>query len=232
MRSITFQDVLQTQTTPVCKLGERAITPDGREWVYVYASQALSLGHVVVPNAVVDVNNVSSSSNAAGERVYITKASAGWTVDAYANGWVLVDAGTGAGQVAKIKSNTSDTLELYPEYKLATALSAVDSEILIWTQYQVRKALVTSKIQNATGIVQVAFASGDYGWALTKGIGTVIAGEALTVGGSFVTGDDTAGEVVKGTTAKGAFDEEPLGKVLCANTAADKGALVLVNIAS
>ena len=231
MRSLTFQDVLQTQTTPVCKLGERAATPDGREWVYVHAvSEALALGHVAVPDAVVDVDTVSSSSNGASERVYVTEASAGWTVDAYANGWILVNDGT--GQVAKIKSNTADTLELYPEYKLATALDVADSDILIWTQYQVEKAAITVKIQNATGIVQVAFANGDYGWALTRGIGVVVAGEALTVGGSFVTGDDTEGEVVKGTTAKGEFDEESLGKVLGGNASADKGALVLVNIAS
>src|SRR3990167_4142465 len=109
MRSLTFQDVLQTQTTPVCKLGERAATPDGREWVYVHAvSEALALGHVAVPDAVVDVDTVSSSSNGASERVYVTEASAGWTVDAYANGWILVNDGTGAGQVAKIKSNTAE----------------------------------------------------------------------------------------------------------------------------
>jgi hypothetical protein len=52
----------------------------------------------------------------------------------------------------------------------------------------------------------------------------------LTKGLSFVTGDDTEGQVVVGTTAKGAFDEQALGTVLEANTTADKGALVMVNI--
>jgi hypothetical protein len=58
----------------------------------------------------------------------------------------------------------------------------------------------------------------------------VVAGEVLVVGEDFVTGDDTTGEVVKGTTAKGEFDEQPLGRCLVANAGADQGTLVWVNI--
>lgn len=226
MRDITFQDVLQTTTNQQFLLGEVGKTPDGRVFRYVKANEALSLGHVAVPVATTDVDTVSSSTNAAGQIVYITEASAGWTVGAYEDGWVHVNDGTGEGQVAKIKTNTTDTLILYPEFALSTALAVADSDIIITRPFLAEKAAITDKTQNAIGGAQVAFAANDYGWVLAKGRGVVIAGEALTVGQSCVTGDDTEGEVVKGTTAKGDFDEQTIGIVVSANTAADKGALI------
>lgn len=230
MNQISFQAVLQTTTAPVVNVGQRAMTPDGREFTYVKADTALAKGSVAVPDGVTAVDNVTSSTDALGRIVYITKASAGWTVGKFAEGWIVVDDGTGVGQSGKIKDNTTDTIELYPEFAFSTAMSSVDSDITIRTPFLVDKAAITVKIQSAVGIAQVAFAASDYGWIQTRGCGTVLAGEALTVGGDFVTGDDTTGQVVKGTTAKGAFDEQPLGFCLVANAAADQNTLVFVNI--
>lgn len=232
MLKINFQDVLQTQSTAsFALLGTEAQTPDGSTWIYTKANEALSKGHVAVAVALVDVDTVSSSTDGDGNIVYITEASAGWTVGAYENAWVNVNSGTGAGQIAKIKTNTVDTLELYADWALSTALAVADSDIIInqWGTLS-EKSAVTDKSQSAVGIAQVAFASADYGWVLRKGIGLVLAGEALTNSVSFVTGDDTEGQVVKGTTAKGAFDEQALGTVLSANEAADIAALVKVGI--
>lgn len=230
MNNITFQNVYQTSTAPVFKLGSRAVTPDGREWVYVKASAEVSKGQVVIPAAVTAVDTVSSASDAQGRIVYITEASAGWTVGQFEDAIGVVDDGTGVGQTFKIKTNTVDTLELYPETALAVALAVADSDITIRTMALVVRSAVTSKIQSAVGIAQTDFAASDYGFALTDGDGFVLAGAALTVGGSFVTGDDTAGQVVAGTTAKGEFDEQTLGFCLVANAAADQRALVRVNI--
>jgi len=230
MLDITFQNVYQTSTTPAVKVGTRAATPDGREWVYVKASAAVSAGHVVVPNAVTAVDTVSSSTDSQGRIVYITEASAGWTVGQFADAIGVVDDGTGVGQTFKIKTNTVDTLELYPETALTTALSVSDSDITIRTMGIVTKSAVTDKVQSAVGVAQTAFAANDYGWALTNGDGFVLAGEALVVGKGFVTGDDTAGQVVKATTAKGTFDEQTIGIALVANAAADQKALVRVSI--
>lgn len=231
MNTITFQNVKQTSSTAVFKLGQRGTTPDGREWVYVKASAAVGAGHAAVPAATTSVGTtISSSQDALARNVYITKASAGWTVGAFEDGYVHIDGGTGSGQVAKIKSNTVDTLELYPEDALATALST-DSTMEIWTQFLIRKNQLTSKVQNATGIAQVAFASADYGWVLTRGVGVVIGEDVLVAGKSFVTGPaTTVGEVMKGTTAKGGFDEQILGVCINANSAADLGALVFVTL--
>ncbi len=229
MNQITFQATTQTSTGASFPIGQQGQTPGGSIWVYVQAAGAIAAGNAVIPNTVVTVTTVSSSTNNLGQIVYITKASAGWTNGAFAGDYVLVNTGTGTGQIARIMDNTSDTLYLFGT-GLATALSVSDSGIAIYKQWHVIKSAVTSKIQNCNGIAQVAFASGEYGWVLQKGVGTVIAGEALTIGGSFVTGDDTAGQVVKGTTAKGEFDEQTLGRCLVANSAADVGALVYVDV--
>lgn len=229
MNLISFQSVGQVSTAPAFKKGERAMTPDGREWVYVKANTALAAGSVAVPDAVTSVATVSSSTDAQGRIVYINEASAGWTPGQFADGWVVVDTGTGAGQAGRIKDNSAEQIELYPEFAFGTALAVASSGIKIRTMGEVDKAAVTSKIQSAVGIAQVAFAAADFGWLLTNGEGVVLAGEALTVGGSFVTGDDTTGQVVKGTTAKGEFDEQSLGICLVAN-GIDEKHLVRVHI--
>lgn len=230
MNQISFQSVNQTTTTPLFKKGERASTPDGREWVYVKANTALAKGSVAVPDGVTAVDLCSSSTDAQGRIVFITKASAGWTAGAFADGWVVVDDGTGVGQAGRIKDNTADTLELYPEFAFATALAVADSDITIRTMAEVDKAAVTSKLQSAVGIAQTAFAASDYGWLLTNGEGSVLAGAALVVGAGFTTGDDTTGQVIASVITEAPLTAQSLGIALVANAAADQLALVRVNI--
>jgi len=227
---ISMQSVRQASTTALAGIGQVANTPDGSTWIYVKAAEAISKGHVVVPDTAVGVDTVSSSSDQQSRVVYITEASAGWTVGAYANAWGLVDSGTGVGQEFKVKDNTTDTLILYPEFALSTALAVADSDITLVFPYLVDKAAVTSDTQQATGIAQVAIASGSYGWVLQKGNGVAIAGEALTASAGFTTGDDTEGQVIKAVTAEGAYDEQNLGYCRVANESVDKAALVYVNV--
>jgi len=58
MNQITFQSVKDTSTSPIVNVGQRAQTPDGREWVYVKAAEAISAYQAVVPDAVVAVDTV------------------------------------------------------------------------------------------------------------------------------------------------------------------------------
>lgn len=229
MNQITFQATSQTSTSAAFQIGQQGQTPNGSIYVYVQAAGAISAGNAVIPNTVTTVTTVSSSTNNLNQIVFITKASAGWTNGAFAGDYVLVNTGTGTGQIARIQDNTADTLYLFGS-GLSTALSVVDSGIAIYKQWHVVKAAVTSKIQNCNGISQVAFASGEYGWVLQKGVGTVIAGEALAIGGGFTTGDDTAGEVIKNIATESAITAQILGRCLVANSAADVGALVYVDV--
>lgn len=230
MNQISFNNVYQTSTAATNKLGERAQTPDGRQWIYIKASAALTRGKVVVPNAVTAVAaTITSSADTQGRIVFVTKAAAGWTPGQFEDAWVQFDAGAPSGFAAKVKTNTNDTLELYPETALPVAADG-STTMKIWTNHNVRLALVTSKLQNAVGIVQTAFSANDYGWALTRGLGSVTADVVLTVGASFVTGGATAGQVVLGTATNGAFAEQTIGVCVAANGAVNKEALIFASL--
>ncbi len=230
MQNINFQSVFDTPTTPQSVLGAIGQTPDGRLWRYLKATEAITKHMVVSRPANTTVTTVSSSSNGASERVYITKASAGWTVADFQDHWGTINTGTGTGQIFKIKDNSADTLELYPDYALATALDVADSGFAIVHENDAEKIAITVDITQPTGVAQVAFASADYGWFLIRGIGGVLAGVAITINENIVSGDDTEGTGYIGTTAKGPFDEAHIARGLVANSAADLACLAYVNI--
>jgi|TARA_Y100000310_G_scaffold107269_2_gene105735 hypothetical protein len=232
MKQITFQSIFDTPSVKQDILNAQAQTPDGRIWEYLYATEAISQYMVVSNPANTDVDTIASSTNGASQTVFLTEASAGWTVGAYQDHWMIVDDGTGEGQVAKIKDNTADTLELYTDYALGTALTvAGSSDIVIRHEPDAEKVAITVLKTPLKGVAQVAFASGDYGWFLKRGIGGVLAGEVITINVSLTPGDDTEGTAEIGDTGNGPFDESYIGRCLVANTTADLAALVDVNIA-
>lgn len=226
MNQVSFQSVYQTITARgEFKLGQRAVTPDGREWQFVKNNSTIALGNIVVPNTVVDTDLWSSSTDNQGRIVYLTRAANTLTVGAYEDAIGMVNQGTGVGQTFKIRTNSATTLTLYPETALATALAVADSDLNYIGMSNVVIAAITSKVQMTQGAFQVSSVSGDYGWILTDGDGRAVAGEVLVIGESFVSGAATTGEVLKGTTGKGPFDEQSLGYCIVANDGADQGAL-------
>jgi len=228
MNQISFQNVYQTITARgEFKLGERASTPDGREWQFVKGTESIGAGAAVVPVAAVSADLFSSSTDSQGRIVYLTRAASSMTVGAYEDWIGYVDAGTGVGQSFKIRTNSATTFTLYPENALSTALSVSDSDLTWIGMSNVELSAVTSKLQMCQGGVQVSFVSGDYGWVLTNGDGRALAGDStLVVGAGFMTGDDVEGQVDVAVTAEGPRDFQNLGYAIVANSASDIGALV------
>ena len=231
MKYITFQDVLQTATVQqASELGERAETPDGRQWVYVKANEALSKGHIATRIANTDVDTVSSATDGDGDITRITEASAGWTAGQFQNAYGLVDDGTGEGQYFKVEDNTSDTLRLYKAYELTTALDVADSDIVLVRPFLAEKSAITTLNQILLGVAQVAFAANEYGWLLTRGPGGVLVGAVVVANEQVTPGDDTEGEGTGVGAAETVDDVSSIGRVLVANTTVDKHALVDVDI--
>lgn len=231
MRLITFQSVFDTPAEPQANLNTVSQTPDGRIWEYLKATEIITK-HMIVSSPInTTVTTVSSSQNAASQNVYITEASAGWTVGAYQDHWVAVNTGTGTGQVAKIKDNTTDTLELYTDYALATALAVADSGIAIRHEPDAEKCLVTVLNTPLKGVAQVTFAANDYGWFLKRGIGGVIVGTgAATINELLTAGGATEGYALNIGNGETPDDISTVGRVLVANSAASLAALVDVNV--
>lgn len=232
MKNITFQSVFDTPDVKMSNMNEHGQTPDGRIWEYLYATEAISQYMVVSNPANTDVDTVSSAASASdsAKYVYVTEGSAGWTIGAYQDHWIVVDDGTGEGQLGKVKNNTADTLELYIDHAFATALAVADSDIVIRHEPDAEKVAITTLVTPLKGVAQVAFASGDYGWFLKRGIGGVICGEAVTINVTAGPGDDTEGTVEICDTTQGLFDTAVVGRCLVANTTADKATLFDINI--
>lgn len=232
MRDITFQSVFDTPAQKQANLNAVSQTPDGRLWTYLYATEAISQYMTVSNPANTDVDTVSSAASTqdSAKYTFITEGSAGWTVGAYQDHWVIVDDGTGEGQLGKVKDNTADTLELYFEHAFTTALAVADSDIVIRHYPDAEKVAVTVEETPVMGVAQVAFASGDYGWFLKRGVGGVLAGEAITINVAMSPGDNTEGTVVISATGEGPFDANNFARCLVANTTADKACLADINI--
>lgn len=230
MNQISFQSVYETTVARgQFKLGERAMTPDGRMWVYAKANVTLGNGLVAIPEPATAVTDVISSGvDNQGRIVFITDNST-WTTGQFEDAVGIVSGGTGIGQTFKIRTNSATTLTLYPETALTTALSAT-SDLIIRTMAEVDPSAVTSKLQSAVGVAQTAFAANDFGWLITNGDGRVVAGNTLVVGAGFTTGDDTIGQVIASLVGENVLTAQPLGIALAANTAVDTGTLVRFTI--
>ena len=230
MNIISFQDVYQTITQRgQFKLGQRAVTPDGREWSFVTATTMLN-GSLAVPAAVTTTTLNSSAVDAQGRIVFINRAASTMTVGAFEDAIGVISSGTGTGQTFKVRTNTATQVQLYPETALSVALAVADSQLSLINMASVARSAITSKIQQCIGGAQTAFTSGDFGWILTNGDGRVISSSVLTVGANFTTGGATVGQALLGITAEGPFNAQNLGFAIVANSGVDTSALVRYSV--
>ncbi len=229
MRIITFQHVLEVSDVPLAggaQLGDRAQTPDGRQWVYVKANEALVLANATTRVANTDQDTVSSSTNGVSEEIFITESGGGFTVNTFENAFGLVDQGTGEGQFFKVENNTDTTLRLYTDYALGTSLDVASSDIVLVRPHLAEKTAVTTLNQIPIGGTQVAFAANDFGWQLERGVGTILAGAALVANELNTPGDNTEGTVITIANGETPDDVSSFGRTLVVNSTADKAAMI------
>lgn len=222
---ISFQDLLTASSVQQGELGKTYIDPHGRTWVYCKDNGSASTkGYIQTRAAVTGVDTVSSSTNGNGQIVFITEASAGWTVDQFADDWVIIDDGTGSGQHAKIKTNTADTLELYPEHALGTALAVATSDITIGHPYKVITA-TAAIVTPVVGAVQVTQTASYFVWLLKKGFGLGIGDAAPTAGAQICPSSGTAGEVLLAPNGTNAEDINLIGYSITPSATDSQGGL-------
>jgi hypothetical protein len=239
MRLITFQQPYQTSTAAEARLGEEAITPDGRAWKYVQVTSTTAAGAIVVPDAnsihqgTLAAGTLTLGANPIGQYVYLTYSTGGLTAGALEEAWVFFYIGTGEGGLFKVKTNSATVIELYPEYTqgILTATTSVDATTgaKFWHPFQVNPSAVTTQTQQCTGIAQVAFAVAAYGWVLIRGYGTVL-GSSFVAGHGFGPGGATTGYGLIATTAKGPYDQFFCGTIVLAANDASEQNFVFVNM--
>lgn len=222
-------------------LGQLAYDTWGREWVFCCQTAAdLTVGQGVSPRALL--------TGTAGH--VLTDVAAKWyDGDYYAVGQIItvddqtftagdlencigvVQSGTGAGQVFRIRKN--GTLSLYLEAALATALTVAGNsliKILNGNPFKTIKLPGASVFDRIVGVAQcaVAYATKPYFWALRKGSGFGVVNNAtVDPGVPLSPSANTAGEFDLITTSPtGLEDAKWIGNIIDGYDADDNIALV------
>jgi len=165
----TPQDIYEISSTPKLRLGERLVLGN-RTFVYCKAgSNALSAGLLVASPATLTSEDTVTVAHPIGTtKVRVT--ASGITANQWAEGLLVVDEGTGAGESYRIKGNSATdsnglvTVELYDG--LATAWSTSDTDVtIIPSEYSGVITMPTDGAALVVGVPLVAVTANYYFWA-------------------------------------------------------------------
>lgn len=204
MATITSSNFDQTSTTKQAPFGKFLETSDGRVFRYAKAgSTALDKGKLTVASTVVanHINLSFASAPAAGAKdVTVTLGATAATADQYADGYLVIQDGTGQGRAYPIEghaaADASTSLKVYLKEEIAVAGATGETNVdLIASSYS---GVVVSAIDQAdrpAGVPVVDIPADNYGWIQTGGPCSVLMDEAVVNGKAVTIGSGTAGAV-------------------------------------
>jgi hypothetical protein len=176
---LDFGDALNVQSTRIgnLQLGQLGLTPDGNVWRYGQASGTqIAAGLFCVGESVpVNEQTVTVAHAIGTERVTVT--AAGVSLDDYRDGILVVTAGTGAGEIHRIKGNSATVggtiaIDFHVGDGLKVAWATADTDVDIFTA--LFGALVIAPVdgqQLAVSLTQGIIPASNFFWGLAKGIG-------------------------------------------------------------
>lgn len=220
---IISQGIFETSTTKKHRLGTR-IQVGNRIFHYGKASGAVVTGKLNVIAVDSDAEDTITVAHALGIReVSITAASA-IVAGQYDDGYLIVDEGTGAGDMYQVKSTPVIANAAVGKIALwdglLTAWSTSDTDIELLTSPFIMKESVADQIDTPGGVPAVDIAADSFGWFQTWGPCAVLQDEAngaaaaerlLAIGSSTVGAvedQDAAGEAFVGHRYRDANDED------------------------
>jgi len=203
MINLLAQNVFQESSVPLHQIGAKAETEDGRVFRYAQMGEAISVGELTVSPAIdsATVNMAVTTAAAIGtKKVYFTHAATTSAANEYANGFMIVSAGTGIGQTLRISSHAAFTsgqtgCVLNLQDPLLVALSTSDSTIDIERNPWLNVVTTASSVTVPTGGALRNFTSGYYGWLQTRGVFGARADGTVTAGYGMMMDASTAGDV-------------------------------------
>lgn len=218
--SLLDQDWRSASTTQgSAYLGQEAITSDGKKFRYgkngTGSGTALVAGQLQ-QQAVISSNHVNRTgvTTVAGQQT-VTFAVGATLVSSnqYAQGYLVVNAGTGAGQALQISGNTAAAQSGSPTVNLAdaiiTATAVSDSKFsLIPHPYSAVIQSSSTLAAGCAGVAMTALADASYGWFQTGGVCSVLSDAGAPGAGAPITySDDTAGAI-------GPYETDAVGPTL------------------
>ena len=185
------------------QFGARGESSDGRVFRYAKLGEAVGAGELTVSPAIdtLEINMaVTVAAPIGAKQVTITHAATTAAADEYAEGFLIVSAGTGIGQTLRVSGHVAltsgGTLQVIKLLDpVQVALATVDSTVDLERNPFKNVVTTASAVTVPTGGALRAFTSGYFGWLQTRGVfgaradGTVAAGYELQADGS------TAGDV-------------------------------------
>ncbi len=217
---ISDQDVRTTATSQGGEfLGQVAQTADGR--TFAYGKNGTGGGTALAPGKLAQVatstsnhvNRTGVTAAAGTSQVTFAVGNTAVTADMYRGGYLVVNAGTGAGQSLLIRGNTkavaSGSPTIYLKDFIITATLVSDSKFsLMPSPYSACIIQAATLGAGSAGVPTVSIPDGSYGWLQTGGPASVLhdAG-AAAIGAPVTYSDDTAGAV-------GPYETDAVGPVL------------------
>ena len=200
------QSIYEESTTQNHALGDMLILTDGRKFRYCANSTAALTAHYMTsgPTVVANHTNMATALAAIGAKaLVVTVGATAVTANQYANGYAWFNAGTGIGDIYKVKSHLANagslamTVNLYDPLVLATAAADTKTSLCKNPFKDVVVFPATTATNRPTGVPLIGITASTaaltyYFWAQTAGLCTVYCGATYTVGGA-ISVDDTAG---------------------------------------
>ena len=200
------------------RIGARMILPDGREFVYAVAGEAITAGKVTMqPQTASDhIKDLAVAAAVSSGATQITVTNGGstaitgsgsydgssTTVGTYEDGYLFVNDAAGEGQIWQIKNHSSAstgatiTINLYDTDKVATALTTSSEVGLIKNPHNSVEVWDVNDIDGiAVGVPACDITSGYYFWNQVKGPATVLTNGTVVLGKNVMTGSTTDGSV-------------------------------------
>jgi hypothetical protein len=219
---VPAQGIYEQSATALHKLGDRLQLGD-RVFYYSQASEALAVGKLNTQFPTVITEDTVTVAHPIGTRQVSITASATVVAQELAEGYLVVDEGTGAGEIYKIKSHpaiTSGAVGVFTLYDpLLTAWATADTDVTIYgSHYRVRESN-TAQTESAAGVSLISVTDEYYFWNQSYGPASVLFDEAagnaagtrgLTIGSSTVgavEAIDAIGESFVGEVIQAAADE-------------------------
>jgi len=170
--TVAAQDIYEESSTALHKLGERIVIGD-RVFRYAKAgSSALTAGLLVGAPCTLTSEDTVTVAHPIGTTV-VTVTAASVSADDFAEGYLVVDEGTGAGETYKIKSNTATsggTIQVTLYDGLKTAWSTSDTDVtLIPSPYNGLIVCPTDGIIMPVGVPLIDVTANYYFWVQVKG---------------------------------------------------------------
>lgn len=219
---VPAQGIYEQSSTALHRLGDRLQVGD-RVFYYSQASEAISAGKLNSYLPTVITEDTVTVAHGIGTRKVTITASATITANQLAEGHLVIDEGTGAGEMYKIKSHeaiTSGSTGVFELYDgILTAWSTSDTDVTIYgPQYRVQESNA-AQTESAAGVAPISVTDEYYFWNQTYGPAACLFDEAagngaatrlLTIGSSTVgavEAQDAAGESIVGEVIQAAADE-------------------------